>query len=84
MTTLNTAQKAAILLDGVPVTGASQIIPSSQNFTVSTVDDVSYVVAVAPDPACTLIVRKGGREGVVAFDIVDAPLDITLGSPEPK
>ena len=84
MPTLTTAQKAAILLDGVPVTGYSQLVRSSNNFDISVVDDVSYVVAVAPDPAATLIVRKNGREGVVAFDIVEAPLDITLGAPQPK
>lgn len=84
MPTLTTAQRAAILLDGVPVTGASQIIPSAQSFEIGVVDDVSYVYAVSPDPAAVVTVRKGGREGSFAFEIVDAPLDITLGTPEPK
>lgn len=83
---MNTAQKAVILVDGVPVVGASQIIPSAQSFEIATdpATGHSYVVADTADPAANVTVRKGGREGVFAFSIVDAPLDVSLGTPEPK
>lgn len=85
MSTLTTAEKAVILLDGSPVMDASQIVKSSNAFEIVVeADGSSWVYANAVDPACLVTVRKAGREGSVAFDIVEAPLAVTLGTPEPK
>jgi alpha-beta hydrolase superfamily lysophospholipase len=88
MATLTTAEKAPLLLEGSPVTqgqiGSSD--PAVASIVMQTVEGgpaECYVVGQSAG-ACIVTLSLDGQIGSLEVTVTEAPLDITLGTPEPK
>ena len=86
MAALTNAEKALVLVDGEAVTPEEASVASSANVLASTVTGADGFIYVQGNLAgtVTLNVTKDGRAGSVEIIVSDAPLDVTLGTPEPK
>jgi hypothetical protein len=89
LSALTTAQQAPILNAGVRIASGTASIVSDDTSVCTpanvTTPDGQFVYAVAQAPgSATLTVSAGGRSGYVAVTVSEAPLNITLGTPEPK
>lgn len=89
MADLTTAQKAPLLVDGEELVAGTASIFSSDH-SVATPQNINtedgllvYVVAVGEGTA-DITVEKDGRSGGVSVTVTEAPLDVSLGTPEPK
>ena len=86
MATLTNAEKALILVDGESVTPEDAAVSSTANVIASTPVGADGFVYVQGNLAgvATINVTKDGRSGSVEVTVTDAPLAVTLGTPEPK
>lgn len=83
MATITTAQKAPVLIAGAPDPGIAVQV-SGPSLSVQVTTTAIFIVGVSPDPNASITVTKDGRSGTLAIEVTDAPLDVSLGDPEPK
>jgi Flp pilus assembly secretin CpaC len=82
---MTNAERAQVLVDGAPLPDASSTITFSEPNIAGlvAVDGNIYVTGLAAGET-ELTVQKAGRSGSVLVTVTEAPLIVTLGTPEPK
>ena len=79
MADITNAQKAPILLDGTPP--PPEALLSVSNAHVAVAD--GFVVGQSAGDV-TLTAQLAGRTGTLDIHVVDEPIVVTIGTPEPK
>lgn len=82
---MTNAERAQVLVDGDALPDQSSVITFSEpNIAgLAAVDGNIYVTGLAAGET-EMTVSKGGRSGSVTVTVTEAPLIVTLGTPEPK
>ena len=84
MAALTTAEKAPLIVDGDPLTSWDGIVSDDTDVVfIQNIAGVAYAVSGMAGIA-TVTVTKNGNSGSVEITVTEAPLDVTLGTPEPK
>ena len=82
---MTNAERAQVLVDGDPLPDASSTITFTEPNVVGliAVDGNIYVEGIGAG-VTEMTVTKAGRSGSLTVTVTEAPLVVTLGTPEPK